>query len=444
MNFFERNRSWILRAPTSEIFLTLLFLLNVFLVLSSVIAESYYNLVSVGSGFDGWCDKNILGVGVHCFSDFTLPAMIVAEPNPWNSQYVNGQNYPAAALLVPGAFVLVGKILGNPQFGLVSYIISMIICLALPAIWATKNRELSFRVVFVASAGALSVPAIMAIDRGNSVGFVVPVLLLFLVSIERKNDALIALSIVVATIVKPQFFILILLPLALGRFKATVYAAVGVLLSQFLAFLFWPRDFPFTIGSAIKNTLSYGGTPELDSRYPTNGSIVSGIYEAASSLGLANLAGQIQLNQTAITLSLVAIFFAWVHLTRKKTPVIIPAVFSIFFASTFVPVSWGYYLVFAIPVAAVLLRDPACVQIKETHFQGIGERLVFRGNLPRTALLALIVSCSLTLSKIVIPNVTPTKDPYPLNTGELPSFLWLVTLVLFIFTFSIRTKSPTT
>jgi hypothetical protein len=424
-----------LELPKAELFLSLLVFLNIFLIFSSVIAESYYNLVSVGSGFDGWCDKNVLGVGVHCFSDFTLPAMIVAEPNPWDSQYVEGQNYPAAALLIPGFFVIVGKILGNPQFGLVAYLIAMIIALALPALWATKNRPLSFKLIFIASAGVLSVPAVMALDRGNSVGFVVPALLLFLIAVERKDPKLTAISIVIATIVKPQFFLLILLPLLLGQKKATVLAGSGVVFSQVISFLFWPNSFPQTIATAIRNTLSYGGTPDLSSRYPTNGSIISGIYEATVFLGLADVARFIQFNQLEITGSALFVLFMWVFLTRKKTPTIILAIFTIFAASTFVPVSWGYYLIFAIPVAAVIIRDPASTPSTKTIFQGIGERREFERGIARVAFFALIVACSFTLSKVMIPNITPTIDPYPLNSGELSAFFWIIALTLFLAAF---------
>jgi len=89
-------------------------------------------------------------------------------------------------------------------------------------------------VVFVAC-GALESPAWMDVDRCNTTGFVVPVALGFLVWV--------AITVVLAAPVKPQFAVLGVALFAARQWRLGGIAVIGVVISDLAAYLLWPRDF---------------------------------------------------------------------------------------------------------------------------------------------------------------------------------------------------------
>ena len=128
-------------------------------------------------------------VGRHCFSDYAMPVTLGMRDNPWAPypEYTHWgfklvyNNYPAAGMLPQMLFGVLGKWLGAPRLGLLGYQLALTIACFTPAVWAARGaRGLERLVVFVAC-GVAAIPAWMTIDRGNSVGFVVPILLVFLV-----------------------------------------------------------------------------------------------------------------------------------------------------------------------------------------------------------------------------------------------------------------------
>lgn len=417
------------KLPSSEIFLTVLTVINIFLLVGMIVAESYYNLVTVGTGFDGWCDKTVQGVGVHCFSDYTLTALIVGEENPWKSSYIDNMNYPAASLLITFFFVKLGNLFGSAQLGLVTYLGTMVICTIIPSIWAVKGKPLFLKLLVGSATGLLTVPSIMALDRGNSIGFVVPALLMYLVGIDRKNVSLTIFGIVLATVIKPQFILLLFIPLIQKNWKVSTRSFVYASIIQLISFLFWPKDFPRSLIDATQNLFAYASSADLTRTFPTNVSLVSGIYEILTILRLDELAKVIQDFQSEISAIALITIFLLVAITSRKIPIILQTIIVIWVASVFVPVTWSYYMVFALPVAAVLLRDPLIQKINSNNFIGIGERDYFSSRATKFGLYALLIAETLSLSKIIIPNVASSPDPYPLNSGELTSFMWLLATV---------------
>lgn len=427
----------------AETLLAMLLIANIFLLFTSVIAESYYNLITVGTGFDGWCDKNIYGIGVHCFSDYTLTELIVNEENPWQSEYISPQNYPAAALLISLLFSNIGKLLANPQIGLILYLLTMAICLILPGVWASKGKKTYLKFLIIGMTGIASVPAIMALDRGNSVGFVAPALLMLLVGKEQNKNKLIILSIVLAALVKPQFALLLVLPIFWRLWKVFAYSLIGILATQLLPFFFWPSNFPQTIFEAVVNATSYGGKPDFNTFFPMNSSIASSLFELSSFGNPANYGESIpifiQQNPSTVSIIVFGCFLVWSFLLRRYFPSILVGIYTIAFVSTFTTVSWSYYLLFSIPIAAIVIRDPRILLSNLTSsFQGVGERVERLTGAYKMSMLLLVIALTFTLSKIIIPNITPNSDPYPFNTVELSTSIWVLGayISLIIFTVS--------
>ena len=98
-------------------------------------------------------------------------------------------------------------------------------------------------------------PGVGGVDRGNSTGFVVPIALVFLVALCRRRWGLVAVMVVLAALVNPQFAVLAVVLFAARQWRLGGLAVAGVVISNFAAYLLWPRDFPETIAQSIRNAL---------------------------------------------------------------------------------------------------------------------------------------------------------------------------------------------
>src|SRR5580693_5170918 len=119
------------------------------------------------------------------------------------------------------------------------------------------DRGLYSRGVGSSGCGIAAVPAWMVIDRGNSLGVVVPIALVFLVALCRRRWGLVAIMVVLAALVKPQFAVLAVALFAARQWRLGGIAVAGVAISNIAAFALWPRDFPQTITQSIRGVLGY-------------------------------------------------------------------------------------------------------------------------------------------------------------------------------------------
>ena len=167
--------------------------------------------------------------------------------------------YPPAAMMPHLLFALPGKWLGAPQLGLIGYLLALTVALLSPAVWAARGSRGLERVAVFVALGAAAIPAWQTIDRGNSIGFVVPIALVFLVALRRQRWGLVAIMVVLAALVKPQFAVLVVALLAARQWRLGGLALGGVAISNVAAYLLWPRDFPDTITQSIHNLFGKQG-----------------------------------------------------------------------------------------------------------------------------------------------------------------------------------------
>ena len=144
--------------------------------------------------FLDWATK----IGRHCFSDYGSMLGIGMRPNPLaalhNSSYrgtTTRRSRVAArqrdvATHVARVVRAYWQMLQVPQLGLLAYLLALTIACLTPAVCAARGARGLERVVFV-TLGAAAIPAWMAIDRGNSAGFGVPIALVFLVALCRRR-----------------------------------------------------------------------------------------------------------------------------------------------------------------------------------------------------------------------------------------------------------------
>ena len=157
-------------------------------------------------------------IGRHCFSDYGWTLGVGMRPNPWEPYrmflpWYNSRRRGVAAAGGDAAANIVRasrQWLHSPRLGLLAYLLALTIAFLTPAVWAARGARGLERVVVFVAFGVAAIPAWMAIDRGNSVGFVVPIALVFLVALCRRRWGLAAIMVVLAALVKPQFAMLVL------------------------------------------------------------------------------------------------------------------------------------------------------------------------------------------------------------------------------------------
>ena len=127
--------------------------------------------------FPNWATK----LGRHCFNDYGMFALVGVLPNPWEPYRTA---YPAGGLVPLMIFASPAAWLHAPRLGLFGYLLALTIAVFTPAVWAARGARGLERVVVFVALGAAAIPAWVVIDRGNSVGFVAPIALVFLMFVH--------------------------------------------------------------------------------------------------------------------------------------------------------------------------------------------------------------------------------------------------------------------
>jgi hypothetical protein len=411
-------------------------------------------------------------IGRHCFSDYGWTVGMGMRPNPWGEPYPlflpwynyepQQNGYPAAGMVPQMLFGLLGKWLHSPQLGLMGYLLALTIACLTPAVWAARGARGLERVVVFVALSAAAIPAWMTIDRGNSVGFVVPITLVFLVALRRRQWGLVAIMVILAALVKPQFAVLAVALFAARQWRLGGVSVSGVAISNLAAYLLWPRDFPGTIMQSLHNMLAYGSLPasfqsRADIYNVAFGKGLLWIPDAITSIRKTGtigavpdgfLAGPRSLIGSAV---LVLVVVSVVALGRRIPPVMIG--FTLLAtASLFPAVSARYYLVFVLPVAALLTRDP-----DGPPGAGILDRLKTLGDHRHAVGFCVSLATALSIAQIAL-LVPATPAPIAGQMGAvgvvgyrnvvattvaLAPLLWLIACAAIIVSYARRpTPSP--
>jgi hypothetical protein len=374
-------------------------------------------------------------LGRHCFGDYTVPANAGLRANPWqpfelhlrSGISVQYMNYPAAGMLPPTTFGLLGKWLG-PRIGLLAYELALTIAVLSPALWASRGaRGLERMVVFVAC-GAAAIPAWMEIDRGNSAGYVVPIALVFLVALRRHRWGLVASMVVFAALVKPQFAVLAVALFTVRQWRFGGVTVAGIAISNIAAYALWPRDFPHTITQSVHNTLSYAGGMFQAVVANSNMSFSKGLLmvpdtikarETGGKVPDGFLAGPRTLIGYAVLLLVVIAVLALGH----RIPPVMTGVLLLATASLSPPLTNPYYLVFVLPIAAVVARDP-----DGPAGAGIFDQPATVGGRRRAVGICVSLAAATCIAPIALPS-PPIQAPDPV--GGTDTWHLVVTTMLF-------------
>ncbi len=417
-------------------------LLNAVLVLSGLVLAHYLGIDVISSLTqlpldDNACVPAFEGLGNHCFGDYALVRQLALMPNPWIDIDGFKFNYPAAGMMPHGLFTLVGVITGSSRVGLYGYLLVLIVGMTAPAVWATKGKAIWIRILTGSVFGVLSAPALMVLDRGNSVGLLAPILLVLLVALRREQYLLATVAIVLGTMVKPQFVVLLVVLLVVRRWKFALISVAGIGFTNLLPYLFWPKDFPSTILLSLQNILSYGGGVSLNDEFPANVSFAEPLHSVEIIIRM--LAGRstqhtwVDGHQNLVGAVILLIVVAALVVLGKRIPGHIAAILLAATACLFPGVSWSYYLVFAIPVAAVLLRDPLVSSPDRVVWKGVLDDERLRHSwLGVLSDVLLVIATAFSVGRLLLPE--PARIPgrtvteVVRTTGELAPLLWLLAI----------------
>ena len=449
-------------SPSSFLFATVI-AMNIVLALSAFVLIQYYGKDVLSSltffpadgtwlvGTDINCVPGVEGLGVHCFGDYTLTTRFTERANPWEQFIVFHFNYTPAGMLVHWILGGLSTIAGVPRLGLFIYLALLVVALAIPAVWASMGKPMATRLLTLGAFGLLAIPALMSIDRGNSIALAVPVLLFFLLGLRRENLTMVAVSIVLAAMVKPQFALLVVALFVIRKWKVGLVTLGGIVVTNLLAFLAWPRDFPSTIPQAISNTLSYGGGIPLSDDFPTNVSFARAAYLlqklGAYLLGVSPSGGLTNLMQQYLGLAVVGVLVVALLMLGRRVPPHLTGILLLAGAAMYAGTSWSYYLVFALPVAAIILRDPLG-PTEQTRWRGVfdWQEAQRPSRLKQVTIAVLVLATASSVSRLVLPVVAtdPTGQHTNLVTTSavLAPLLWMTAGVLALIAWWRRESVP--
>jgi len=408
---------------------------------------------------DCWMDWGTK-IGRHCFVDHTLPVVFGSRPNPWDPypmflppHYQPAQNnYPAAGMVPHLLFGAPAQWLGVPLLGLVCYLLALTVAVLAPAVWASRGARGLERVVVFVACGAAAVAAWQPLDTGNSVGFMAPIGLVFLVALCRQRWGLVAVMVVLAALVKPQFAVLAVVLFAARQWRLGATAVVGVLISNFAAYLLWPRDFPHTLGESIDAIVGYGSGTFQWTAGMWNVSFGKGLLSIPDAIKATTSGGIVPDGFLAgprsllgyVVLLLVA---GCVLVLGRRIPPVMVGIALLATASLFPALTNRYYLVFVLPVAALVVRDP-----DGPAGSGIFDRLAALGDRRRAVGICVSLAAALSIAQVALPSPPSHVDipgqmgvtgvigtmPVVPTTAALTPLLWLIACAAIIISYARR------
>jgi hypothetical protein len=284
----------------------------------------------------------------------------------------------------------------------------------------------------------LSPAVITALDRGNSVGFLVPAAIWLFSSIKSENGLQTVLSLALLSVIKPHFGLVGLAFILSGRVKLGIKGlSVGAVINIFPFLIFWPRDFPGNILSWVQVFFGYQDYGSVAGLWPQNISFAQFIYSSTLSLNSVSegafepMLDFIQRNQGMFGPIFLLFAFLIIFIFRKTltlTQVLILALSSITMTSA---ISWYYYVVIVIPFLLFLKNDKSDTSELETKDDGDKRT----SNTNQAVNLALWSASVLSLVQLPIPGLFAGE--ILIASGVFVGGLWVICYIV-VLTILIR------
>jgi hypothetical protein len=421
-------RNWIRGMPTAAILLPIQGLSLIYWwVAGSYLGVDIYSSRSFISA-DGWCDPVSQGLGSHCWGDYYYPIFLVfSQPNPWLE---HGNPYPAASLIPFMITHILGSITGITHAGLVIFLGTMVLLIGW-SVWAgTKGLELEPRLILFTTLTFFSPPLISALDRGNNVGFIVPLLVWLYWSLRNKSENQGMLAIVLLTLIKPHFAVLLFIYLLRGQIAPLIKAVLLGGTIHVLGFLVVAGDrFPINIYDWLARLVSYQDYTSVQNGWPQNISFAQALYsfisffpgQDSSSPILAFLDDFQGLIGPIVLLSVIAIITIFRQNLKDVQVAIILTSLVAMTSST----SWYYYAIFSIP---------ALLAVTQMKFEsGPSGRNGQRDEASTARRIDFILWYSLVLTLVQLPLYQLLSDEIvTVTTANLVGGFWIGAYILIL------------
>jgi hypothetical protein len=224
----------------------------------------------------------------------------------------------------------------------------------------------------------------------------------------RHRWGIVALMVVLATLIKPQFAVLVVALFAVRQWRMGGAAVAGAVTSSLAAYLLWPRNFPATIPQSIHIALNYV-SPEVAVGF-RNVSFGRALLLIPDGIKAAQTGGKIPADflpgpRSLAGYAVLAIIVVAVLALGPRIPPVLAGIMLLAGATLFPPLVFHYYLVFVLPVAALVIRDP-----DGPPGAGIFDQLATRGGRRRAVGICLSLAVALSIAQVALPG-RPLAEP---------------------------------
>lgn len=327
----------------------------------SVFISSYggYKLSQVLSHpiIDNGCTRNIPGVGQHCWGDFSGPLIFGSSQQPWSG----GLNpYPPLATLLFKPFAYLSNNVDIPNFSLVAFLLLCLAAVIYPPLHLYLSKQITPRqliqglILMISSA-----PVLVALDRGNFLLLLVPLIYHTIMAGIFSNSSF-TLLVSILGCFRPQFLILLLILLANGQLKRFLSSALMAGSMFVLSFLVYPTHFIQNLDDYFRTLVKYQDYQFVGVPWPVNISVnntIMTIYRGAVEIFSPEKARALEGTWTFLPNVLVYGFIiALLVLRYRKIKMLSPfeKIFLFLTLSVVIPnVSFTYYLIY-MPIMILL------------------------------------------------------------------------------------------
>ena len=217
---------------------------------------------------DGWCDPAEAGIGGHCFGDFQFPKQLMSETSVLNNSLGIPHPYFPSTTALHRLFEFPSL---SDRADLLVYLVVLALVGLIPGLLlGNRLGTFSQKVLALLGLGFLSLPFLIAIDRGNSVMMAVG-LAAFAVQASRGDNARrFVLWAIAASLVRPQLLLLVIIGPVTEGLRSAVKVVTGFLFVQTVLFVITPgyriNDWPLL----IDKLLNFSRSSPVDRPYVVN------------------------------------------------------------------------------------------------------------------------------------------------------------------------------
>jgi hypothetical protein len=195
---------------------------------------------------DSWCDLKSEGIGQHCFGDFGLPYYRGMKDMVYEYDNLAATNTPLTALF----FEILRLMSYNAA--LLVYVFLFLACIAIPFLVSKSSESILSRFQMLAFCGILTTGAISALDRGNHVVLLIPLLYFFVIAIDEGRWNRAALILLLISLLK--FWGIIFIIALIARKKWLHSLIVSFATPTITLLLLWA--FPGSLPNNLRNMLA--------------------------------------------------------------------------------------------------------------------------------------------------------------------------------------------